>query len=75
MILFNKVVNRGEWIITKESALDNFDLSTQYISLGEYKLPAFVDGRDLIVRCPQDIPSGSYSVTVNGAELGRIFVK
>lgn len=74
MKLSSTIIRPGELFIIRGAAPKTTDFSPQYILIGKYRLPAFVDGSDLVTRCSKDIVKGSYPVTVNGAELGRVVV-
>lgn len=74
MKLATTVVSPGQLVVVKDGAPKSNDFSNQYIVIGGYKLPAFVDGTDLIARCSKEIPKGSYPVTVNSEGLGRVLV-
>ena len=74
MRLATSIIAPGNLLAIRDAAPKSNDFSPQYVTVGKLKLPAFVDGKDLVVRCPKDIAEGSYPVTVNGAELGRIVV-
>ena len=68
------VTKHNELFTVKGAAPKPTDFSDQYIDVGNVRLPAFVDGNDLIARCNDSVAPGEYPVTVNGAELGRIVV-
>lgn len=73
MKLEKTYVEPGEWLVVKDAAPR--DLRDVELSLNGEKYPAFVEGRDVMVRCP-DLPlDAQVRVAVNGSDVGRVIVR
>ena len=72
MKLATTSVRPNNWVIIEGAAPSSTDLSTQYVKLNDQEIPAFVDGKNLLVRCPDFKDRGTVTVSVRGISLGSV---
>jgi len=65
-------VEPGDWVIISNAAPDEKDLSLQFIRFGDKKYPAYVDGRNLMIRCPPIKNATKAKVFIHGKEIGVV---
>lgn len=71
MRLSSESVSAGDWIVVTDANPD--PIETTYLTLGGNPLPVFVDGQDVMVRCPP-LQQGKYTISYSGYSLGEISV-
>lgn len=72
MQLITKATVPGQWVVI--SGANPANLDPVYVSVGGFDKPAFIDGNQFKVRCP-NISPGTVDVTVNGASVGQMIVR
>lgn len=72
MELITKVARSGQWISI--SGADPSDFRSVYVTVGSVTKPAYVDGKNFMVRCP-DIGAGTASVLVDDKSVGEIIIR
>jgi len=71
MRLASENVAVGDWITVVDANPD--PIETTYLIVGTSSLPVYVDGQDIMVRCPP-LQKGKYTISYSGYSLGEISV-
>jgi hypothetical protein len=71
-MLVTQAVERGDWIIIEGA--NQGDLTPKYVTIGDFRKPAFVDHTRYMIRCPNELENGNYVVSLDGKTLGEIMV-
>ncbi len=72
MRLTTTSVQPGDWIVVEGAAPNVSDLSPQYITLNGKDYSAYVDAKDLILRCPDLSDRATIDVAYKGIALGKV---
>jgi len=72
MKLETTTVKPGDWIVVAGAAPSSTDLTPQLLKLNDKEIPAYVDGKNLLVRCPDFKDRSTIDVSVRGLLLGKV---
>lgn len=72
MKLETSTVKPGDWIVIAGAAPASTDLTPQLVKLNDKEIAAYVDGKDLLLRCPDFKDRSTIDVSIRGITLGRI---
>jgi len=72
MKLQTNTVVPGEWVIIEDGAPAPTNLAIQYVHFGNIRVPAYIDGRNLMFRCPEAKNSDTAIVSIRGLQLGTV---
>jgi len=72
MKLDTTTVKPGDWIVISGGAPASTDLTPQFVKLNDQEIAAYVDSKDLRLRCPDFKDRSTIDVSIRGINLGRV---